>query len=70
MDQMAGAGPLHVFLTVCPLAQCSTQTVLPTLTFVTLSHWPALHAGMPLSILLLWALERWKAVGGPALYGR
>lgn len=40
MDQMAGTGPLHVLLTSCPLAQCRTQTVLPKLTYVTLSHWP------------------------------
>lgn len=52
MDQKAGTGPLHVLWTGCPLAQCSTQTVLPKLTYVTLSHWPAPHAGMPLHATL------------------
>lgn len=48
MDQMAGTESLRVFLTVCPLARCGSQTVLPKVAYVTLSHWPALHAGVPL----------------------
>lgn len=47
MDQMADAGPVLVFLTICPLAQCSAQAVLPKMACVTLSHQPALHAGTP-----------------------
>lgn len=38
MDQMAGTGPPHALLTRCPLAPCSTQTVLPKRAYVTLSH--------------------------------
>lgn len=45
---IAGMSPLHVFLTVCPLAQCWSQTVLPKLACVTLSlsNWSVLRAGM------------------------
>lgn len=55
MDQIAGTGPLHVFLTVCPLAQCCSQTVLPKVAYVTLSlsYWSVLRAGMvfqPISV--------------------
>lgn len=48
MDQMAGTDPLHVLLTSCPLAQCSAQTVLPKLTYVTVSHWLAPQSGTTL----------------------
>lgn len=48
MDQMAGTGPLHVFLSVRPLAQCNTQIVLPKPTHVTISCCLAPHAGMAL----------------------
>lgn len=59
---MPAQGPLRVLLTVCPLAQCGTQAVLPKPTYVTLSHWPVPHTGTSPSFL-----ERWQAVGCPAL---
>lgn len=63
MNQMAAAGPMHVFLTACPLAQCRTQTVLPNVACVTLARWRGPHAGMPLHR----TSERWQAEGGPAV---
>lgn len=66
MDQMAGTGPLHVFLTVCPLAQRETQTVLPKPTHVTLSCCLAPHAGMALHPIIV-ASQRWEEEGGPVL---
>lgn len=47
MDQMVDTGPVLVFLTICPLARCSAQAVLPKVACVTLSHRPVLHAGTP-----------------------
>lgn len=68
MDQMAGTSPLHVFLTGCPLAQCGNRTVLPKQTYVTLSHWPAPHAGMLLHPSYSWGHQRGGRQWGALLF--